>query len=123
MTDHDETRDQAEPQGPAQVDTAPEAAPEAAPDGITVTFDSRDEVSMLYTASFFITNDQTLIEGHPPTPAQTAQLKLAEALDEDVPEAALQDFERALAGAREQAQRRAAHFEQVRQARQQAREV
>jgi hypothetical protein len=83
-------------------------------DKITIEFDNRDEVAMLYTASFFITNDQSPIPGHPPTPAQTAQLKLAEALDEDMPEAALQDFERQLSSARQSAQRRAAQFEQVR---------
>lgn len=83
-------------------------------DKIIIEFDNRDEVAMLYTASFYLTNDQALTAGQAPTPAQTAQLKLAEALGEDAPEAALQDFERALQGAREQAHQRAAHFEQVR---------
>jgi hypothetical protein len=92
-------------------------------DKITIEFDHRDEIAMLYTASFFITNEQSPVPGQPPSPAQTAQLKLAEALGEDVPEAALQDFERQLTSARESAQRRAGQFEQVRQQRSRAREV
>jgi hypothetical protein len=83
-------------------------------DKITIEFDNRDEVAMLYTASLFITNGQTLTPGEPPTPAMTAQLKLAEALGEAVPEAALQDFERQLSSARDAAVRRAAQFESVR---------
>lgn len=92
-------------------------------DKIVIEFDNRDEVAMLYTASFFITNDQAPVGGQPPTPAQTAQLKLAEALGEDVPEAALQDFENQLASARESAQKRAVQFGQARRQRNQAREV
>src|SRR3954453_12139356 len=40
-------------------------------DKITIEFDNRDEVAMLYTASLFITNGQTLTPGEPPTPAMT----------------------------------------------------
>jgi hypothetical protein len=78
---------------------------------------SRDEMAALYTASFYLTNgEQPLPAWHPPTPAMTAQLALAEALGEDVPEAALQNVERAVSNAREQAVRRQQARERRREA-------
>lgn len=69
----------------------------------------RDEVAMLYHHSFYGTNEeQPLPAGHPPTPTMTAQLKLAAALGEDVPDTALQNVERAVADARGRAARRQA---------------
>jgi hypothetical protein len=76
---------------------------------------TRDEAAMLYTASFYLTNEtpRTVLD-HGPTPAQSGQLKLAEALDEDVPEAALQDMQRAVAAAQERAAARNAQLEERR---------
>jgi hypothetical protein len=62
---------------------------------------------MLYTASFYLTNETHPAQHlHGPSPAQTAQLLLAEALGEEVPEAALQDVQRALDRARSVAEHR-----------------
>jgi hypothetical protein len=72
---------------------------------------TREEAAMLYTASFYLTNStmpETYDQG--PTAAQTAQMKLAEALEEDVPEAALQDVQRALTSAQERAAQRNAQL-------------
>jgi hypothetical protein len=65
---------------------------------------TRDEVAVLYHAIFYVVNDeQPLPAGHPPTHAQTAAIKLAEALEEDVPDAHLQNFERQLRSAQQRA--------------------
>lgn len=69
---------------------------------------TRDEVAMLYHASFYLTNDeQPMPAGHPPTPSMLAQMKLASVLGEDVPEAALQNVQRSIDTARERAQKMA----------------
>jgi hypothetical protein len=88
------------------------------PEKITIEFASRDEVAALYHATFYMTNaEQPLPVGHPPTPSMMAQLKLAEALGEDAPDTALQNFSRALQGAQHQAAARQAQLAQARAAR------
>jgi hypothetical protein len=68
----------------------------------------RDEVQALYHAVFTITNNEA--PQHEPSAAMRAQMKLANVLGEDVPEAAIQNWEQTVARAREAARVRQLQF-------------